>query len=62
VHAVEGVAGWNRLEGNHNVVQASEFECVAQTIPFSPYPMPCGATKAQRIGTTTLYSNSPTKG
>jgi hypothetical protein len=35
VQAVEGLTRRNRLEGNHNVVRASEFESVvAQTIPF----------------------------
>jgi hypothetical protein len=38
LHAVEGLARRNRLEGDHNVVRASEFESVAQTISLSPRP------------------------
>jgi hypothetical protein len=62
VHAVEGLARRNGFKGDHNVVRASEFESVAQTISFSPHQKRHGTPTAGRIGTTTLYSNSTTKG
>jgi hypothetical protein len=36
VQAIEGLARRNGFKGDHNVVRASEFESVAQTILLSP--------------------------
>ncbi len=61
-HTVEGLACSDRLEGDHNVVRASELESmVAQTVLLTPVPRARGAF-ASNSGTTTLYSNRRIKG
>ena len=60
VHAVQGLACSEGLEGDHDVVRASEFESMeAQTVLSTPlHSMRIGAIS----GTTTLYSKYTTKG
>jgi hypothetical protein len=62
MQAIERLACGEWLEGNHNVVRASEFESVvAQTVLLSP--MRRGFSSLQKvIGTTTLYSKCAIKG
>ena len=61
MEAIEGLACGNWLEGDHNVVQTSEFEClVDQTVLLSPIHR-CANCVDTIIGTTTLYSNCTTK-
>jgi hypothetical protein len=58
---VERLACGKRLEGDHDVVRASELESlVAQTVLLSPIRR-CGNRCDEFIGTTTLYSNCTIK-